>query len=277
METLTAEVNVVQPRELADYRAALGKLMRTVVHGGSARALISVAVDSLDYTETETLRTARAAARTGTVLACGDRHRDGVGGLQPVQTVRSVWWRHLEEFLRAGRHGRADLLLDRARTRRDHAAPPRRARRRARVVDVATGSGYSAALLAHRLGDGAVLSVDVDPYLTKVAAQRLARMGRHPRIETVDTTGPLPATGYDRLVSMVSARGVPASWLAALRPGGRLVATIAFTSLMGRRRGPSGRHGRGRGRLRSRALHARTARCGLRLTAARGVPAGAGR
>lgn len=102
----------------------------------------------------------------------------------------------------------------------------------ARVVDVATGSGYSAGLLAHRLGDEAVLSVDVDPYLTKVAAQRLDSIGRHPRIETVDATGPLPATGYDRLVAMVSARGVPASWLAALRPGGRLVTTIAFTSLM---------------------------------------------
>jgi hypothetical protein len=102
----------------------------------------------------------------------------------------------------------------------------------ARVVDVATGSGYSAGLLAHRLGDEAVLSVDVDPYLTKAAAQRLDSIGRHPHIETVDAIGPLPATGYDRLVSMVSTRDVPASWLAALCPGGRLVTTIAFTSLM---------------------------------------------
>ncbi|MGW0731319.1 protein-L-isoaspartate(D-aspartate) O-methyltransferase [Streptomyces sp. NPDC002851] len=102
----------------------------------------------------------------------------------------------------------------------------------AHVVDVATGSGYSAGLLAHRLGDDAVLSVDVDPYLTTVAARRLDGIGRHPRIETTDATGPLPVTGYDRLMSTVSARGVPASWLAALRPGGRLVTTIAFTSLM---------------------------------------------
>jgi protein-L-isoaspartate O-methyltransferase len=101
-----------------------------------------------------------------------------------------------------------------------------------RAVDVATGSGYSAALLAHRLGDDAVVSVDVDPYLTEVATRRLAELGRHPRVETVDATGPLPVTGADRLVAMVSARGVPASWLAALRPGGRLVTTMAFTSLM---------------------------------------------
>ncbi len=100
------------------------------------------------------------------------------------------------------------------------------------AVDVATGSGYSAALLSQALGSDAVLSVDVDPYLTEAARQRLAALGIHSRIETVDATGPLPADGFDRLVAMVSARGIPASWLAAVRPGGRLVTTIANTSLM---------------------------------------------
>ncbi|MEU2867732.1 protein-L-isoaspartate(D-aspartate) O-methyltransferase [Streptomyces olivoreticuli] len=100
------------------------------------------------------------------------------------------------------------------------------------AVDVATGSGYSAALLSHALGSDAVLSVDVDPYLTEAAGQRLAALGIRPRIETVDATGPLPADGFDRLVAMVSARGIPASWRAAVRPGGQLVTTIANTSLM---------------------------------------------
>lgn len=100
------------------------------------------------------------------------------------------------------------------------------------VLDIATGSGYSAAILAQRLGDDAVLSVDVDSYLTNAATERLAAIGRHPRIETVDATGPLPATGYDALVATVATRGVPPSWLAALRPGARLVTTVADTSLM---------------------------------------------
>ncbi|MFI1799457.1 protein-L-isoaspartate(D-aspartate) O-methyltransferase [Streptomyces sp. NPDC020379] len=100
------------------------------------------------------------------------------------------------------------------------------------AVDVATGSGYSAALLSQVLGGNAVLSVDVDPYLTQAAGQRLAALGIRPSIETVDATGPLPADGFDRLVAMVSARGIPASWLTAVRPGGRLVTTIANTSLM---------------------------------------------
>jgi protein-L-isoaspartate O-methyltransferase len=56
-----------------------------------------------------------------------------------------------------------------------------------RVIDVGTGCGHSAALLAFRLGDA---------------------------------TGPLPGEGYDRLIATVSVRPLPASWLAALRPGG---------------------------------------------------------
>src|SRR5260221_3686594 len=42
------------------------------------------------------------------------------------------------------------------------------------VLDVGTGSGYGCALLARRLGDHHVTSVDVDGYLVKAAAERLA-------------------------------------------------------------------------------------------------------
>jgi protein-L-isoaspartate O-methyltransferase len=101
-----------------------------------------------------------------------------------------------------------------------------------RVIDVGTGCGYSAALLAFRLDDTAVLSLDIDRYLTAAAAERLARFGRHPRVVPTDATGPLPGEGYDRLLATVSVRPVPASWLAALRPGGQLITTIAGTPLM---------------------------------------------
>ena len=101
-----------------------------------------------------------------------------------------------------------------------------------RVLDIATGSGYSAGLLAHRLGGGRVLSLDVDPYLVQAATERLDRIGLHPDIRAVDATGPLPETGFDAAVAMFSTRAVPPSWLAALRPGGRLVTTVAGTSLL---------------------------------------------
>ena len=96
------------------------------------------------------------------------------------------------------------------------------------VLDVGTGSGYGCALLAKRFGKG-VTSVDVDPYLVKVAAERLDAIGLHPRIEAVDATGPLPGT-YDRIVASVSMKPIPASLVAALRPGGRLVTVIAGTT-----------------------------------------------
>lgn len=99
------------------------------------------------------------------------------------------------------------------------------------VLDVATGSGYSAALLAHVLGDERVTSIDVDPYLTEAATARLGGIGLHPQVLTCDATGPLPGR-YDRIVSMVSVKPIPASWLTALRPGGRLVTVLANTSLI---------------------------------------------
>ena len=101
-----------------------------------------------------------------------------------------------------------------------------------RVLDLGTGSGYCAALLAHRLGDEQVTSIDVDPYLTGTARHRLAELGRKPRIETVDATGTIPGGPYDRIIATVSARPIPKSWIQAVAPGGRLVATIAGTTLM---------------------------------------------
>ncbi|WP_147944532.1 methyltransferase domain-containing protein [Microbispora sp. CSR-4] len=99
------------------------------------------------------------------------------------------------------------------------------------VLDVGTGTGYGAGLLTALLGDPRVTSVDVDGYLTKTAAERLDAAGLHPTIATVDATGPLPGS-FDRIVATVSVRPIPAGWLEALRPGGRLVTTIANTSLI---------------------------------------------
>jgi protein-L-isoaspartate O-methyltransferase len=101
-----------------------------------------------------------------------------------------------------------------------------------RVLDVGTGPGYSAALFAHRYGDEHVTSVDVDPYLVAAARERLAGLGRTPRIEAIDATGALPGDAYDRIMATVAVRPVPASWLRALRPGGRVVATVAGTALL---------------------------------------------
>ncbi|MFF6903914.1 methyltransferase domain-containing protein [Streptomyces hydrogenans] len=97
---------------------------------------------------------------------------------------------------------------------------------------VTTGTGYGTALACHRLGSDRVTSVDVDPYLVEAAADRLASIGFRPETAVCDLTqGPLPGE-YDRIVSTVSVPTIPATWLKALRPYGRLVTTISGTGLI---------------------------------------------
>ncbi|MFP3968364.1 methyltransferase domain-containing protein [Actinomadura fulvescens] len=99
------------------------------------------------------------------------------------------------------------------------------------VLDVGTGSGYGTAVLAARLGGDRVTSIDVDPYLVAPAEERLDRAGYRPIVRTLDATGPLDGE-WDRIIATVSVRPIPTSWLAALRPGGRLVTSIAGAGLL---------------------------------------------
>ncbi|MFE2409815.1 50S ribosomal protein L11 methyltransferase [Kitasatospora sp. NPDC059408] len=99
------------------------------------------------------------------------------------------------------------------------------------LLDLGTGAGGLTAIAALRLGSWHVTSVDVDKYLTEAAKDRLNGMGLKANFHTLDATGPIPGQ-YDRAVATVAARPIPESWLQALRPGGRLVTTIADTALI---------------------------------------------
>jgi protein-L-isoaspartate O-methyltransferase len=101
----------------------------------------------------------------------------------------------------------------------------------AAILAVSTGSGYACAVLCERSGYRQVCCLEPDEYLAKSAIDRLAGIGLHPRVMHGDLTEPLPGR-YDRIVSGVAVRAVPASWLAALAPGGRLVTPIAGTTLI---------------------------------------------
>jgi protein-L-isoaspartate O-methyltransferase len=101
-----------------------------------------------------------------------------------------------------------------------------------RLLDVATGSGYSAALACQRIGDDLVTTLDVAPYLTHAAAKRLDQIGWYPTVVTADAGGEELPGVFDRIVSMVSMPRIPASWLAALAPCGRLVTTLEGTGLI---------------------------------------------
>jgi hypothetical protein len=47
VETLTAEIKVTQPRELADYAKAFSSLAEMAVYGDAARERITAAIDAL--------------------------------------------------------------------------------------------------------------------------------------------------------------------------------------------------------------------------------------
>jgi len=55
-----------------------------------------------------------------------------------------------------------------------------------RVLEVGTGTGFNAALLAHRAGDRHVVTVEVDPHLAEQARAALARAGYAPQVVCAD-------------------------------------------------------------------------------------------
>lgn len=96
-----------------------------------------------------------------------------------------------------------------------------------RVLEVGTGTGYNAALLAARLGDANVTTVDVDQQVTDAAQKALDAAGYHPTVVTADgLTGHRAAAPYDRVIATCAVRSIPPAWIEQTRPGGQILATV---------------------------------------------------
>lgn len=97
-----------------------------------------------------------------------------------------------------------------------------------RVLEIGTGTGWNAALLAHRLGSGNVVSVEIDPDVVARARAVLARVGLRPEVIHGDGRdgwdgGPGSAP-YDRVIATAGVRELPPRWLEQTRPGGVVLA-----------------------------------------------------
>jgi protein-L-isoaspartate(D-aspartate) O-methyltransferase len=93
-----------------------------------------------------------------------------------------------------------------------------------RVLEIGTGTGYNAALLAHRLGAQNVTSVEIDPILAEHARSALAAVSLPVTVITSDgAKGYSPHAPYDRVIATAAVHQVPYSWVAQTRPGGKVL------------------------------------------------------
>ncbi len=103
-----------------------------------------------------------------------------------------------------------------------------------RVLDVGTGSGWLAALLARAVGpSGVVVTMERVPELAARAQEAFVRAGVAnvvPRVGDAAQGVPDEAP-YDVIVSAASSRQVPRVWIDELKPGGRLLHPISGMGL----------------------------------------------
>ncbi|KOV35427.1 methyltransferase [Streptomyces sp. XY431] len=93
-----------------------------------------------------------------------------------------------------------------------------------KVLEIGSGTGWNAGLLAHRLGDTRVTTIEVDAQVATAARTALARSGLHPEVVCADGgAGWPPGRPFDRIISTCAVNRVPTAWLDQMRPGGVLL------------------------------------------------------
>ena len=104
--------------------------------------------------------------------------------------------------------------------------------RHERVLEIGAGSGYMAALLAHKAQH--VTTLEIDAELAGFATENLKRAWvMNVTVVHADGSKALPVEGpFDVIVLSGSVAEVPRSLLAQLKPGGRLTAVVGQLPVM---------------------------------------------
>ncbi len=97
-----------------------------------------------------------------------------------------------------------------------------------RVLEIGTGSGYHAALLASLVGPRNVITVERNPSLAGWGRSNLAAGGFADVTVVVGdgSLGHLDRVPYDCIIATAGAPRIPAAWPVQLAPDGRIVAPI---------------------------------------------------
>ena len=96
----------------------------------------------------------------------------------------------------------------------------------ARVLEVGSGSGYAAAIIGQVAGE--VIAIERHHELVELARQRMERLC-YDNVRIVEGDGTLgwpEEAPFDAIVAAASGSHVPKSWIAQLKPGGRIVMPI---------------------------------------------------
>ena len=103
-----------------------------------------------------------------------------------------------------------------------------------RVLEIGTGTGYNAALLAHLVGDQrSVVTVEVDREVAGRARAALAAAG-YGGITVLCADGALGApeqAPFDRIIVTAGAWDIPPAWLAQLAADGRIVLPLSVRGI----------------------------------------------
>jgi protein-L-isoaspartate(D-aspartate) O-methyltransferase len=97
-----------------------------------------------------------------------------------------------------------------------------------RVLEIGTGTGWNAALLAHTVGAENVTTIEVDPAVAAHARAALDATG-YGAVTTIVGDGAVGwpnGAPYDRVISTVGVAAIPYAWVEQTKPGGRIVAPL---------------------------------------------------
>jgi protein-L-isoaspartate(D-aspartate) O-methyltransferase len=104
-----------------------------------------------------------------------------------------------------------------------------------KVLEIGTGPGYNAALMAHIVGDsGQVVTIEIDEDLTEAAHEHLTAAG-FDQVKAVCADGGYgypEAAPYDRIILTVGAPDITPAWWNQLKPEGRIVLPLLLRGSM---------------------------------------------
>ncbi|MET8544641.1 ATP-grasp peptide maturase system methyltransferase [Kitasatospora sp. NPDC004799] len=96
-----------------------------------------------------------------------------------------------------------------------------------RVLEIGTGTGYSSALMCHRLGEDNVTTVEVDPDVAARADAALEAVGFSTWTVTGDgLLGHPRRAPYDRVIATCAVSRIPYTWIRQTKPGGIVLTTV---------------------------------------------------